>query len=154
MSGFVRRLAGIPWRSIAGDALSRVFLVAQAFCAVHVVEQHLCSLAVGRGPSMLPTLNLAGDVLAVDRVSVRLGRVASGDVVLMISPEDLRKSITKRVVGMQGDSVTYLVDPGNSFLQNHCGEWSGELVTGLGFWVKIPIWSLGRNALTLEDGGF
>jgi inner membrane protease subunit 1 len=114
MSSFVRRLRGIPWRSIAGDALSRVFLVAKAYCAVHVVDQHLCSLAFGRGPSMLPAMNLEGDVVAVDRVSVRLGRVAPGDVVLMVSPEDPRKSIAKRVVGMQGDSVTYLVDPGNS----------------------------------------
>ncbi|XP_066338449.1 mitochondrial ATP-independent inner membrane protease subunit 1a-like [Miscanthus floridulus] len=114
MSGFVRRLAGIPWRSIAGEALSRAFLVAQAYCAVHVVDQHLCSLAFVRGPSMLPAMNLAGDVVAVDRVSARLGRVAPGDVVLMISPEDPRKSVAKRVVGMQGDSVTYLVDPGNS----------------------------------------
>ncbi|KAL5666955.1 hypothetical protein ACJX0J_019176, partial [Zea mays] len=47
-------------------------------------------------------------------VSVRLGRVAPGDIVLMISPEDPRKSVVKRVVGMQGDSVTYLVDPGKS----------------------------------------
>ncbi|AQK48968.1 Inner membrane protease subunit 1, nuclear encoding mitochondrial protein, mRNA [Zea mays] len=63
---------------------------------------------------MLPSLNLAGDAVAVDRVSVRLGRVAPGDIVLMISPEDPRKSVVKRVVGMQGDSVTYLVDPGKS----------------------------------------
>ncbi|KAL5650565.1 hypothetical protein ACJX0J_041374, partial [Zea mays] len=54
------------------------------------------------------------DTVAVDRVSVRLGRVAPGDIVLMISPEDPRKSVVKRVVGMQGDSVTYLVDPGKS----------------------------------------
>ncbi|RLM69209.1 mitochondrial inner membrane protease subunit 1-like [Panicum miliaceum] len=59
-------------------------------------------------------MNLAGDVVAVDRVSVRIGRVEPGDVVLMISPEDPRKAVAKRVVGMGGDSVTYLVDPGNS----------------------------------------
>ena len=114
MSGFFRRLGAIPWRSIAGEAFSRAFLVAQAFCAVHVVDHHLCSLAIVRGPSMLPAMNLAGDVVAVDRMSVRLGRVGPGDVVLMISPEDPRKAVAKRVVGMGGDSVTYLVDPGNS----------------------------------------
>ena len=135
MSGFVRRLAGIPWRSIAGDALSRVVLVAQAYCAVHVVDQHLCSLTVGQGPSMLPAMNLAGDVVAVDRVSARLGRVAPGDVVMMISPEDPRKSVAKRVVGMQGDSVTYLVDPGNSDASKTVVV-SGELVTALGFSVR------------------
>ena len=84
---------------------------------------------------MLPAMNLAGDVVAVDRVSARLGRVAPGDVVLMISPEDPRKSVAKRVVGMQGDSVTYLVDPGNSDASKTVVV-SGELVTGLGFNVR------------------
>lgn len=128
MSGFVRRLAGIPWRSIAGDAFSRAFLVAQAYCAVHVVNEHVCSLALVRGPSMLPALNLAGDVVAVDRVSARLGRVAPGDVVLMISPEDPRKSVAKRVVGMGGDAVTYRVDPAHSDASKTVVV-SGELVT-------------------------
>ncbi|CAO2149804.1 unnamed protein product [Urochloa humidicola] len=114
MSGFFRRLGAIPWRGIAGEAFSRAFLVAQAYCAVDVVNHHLCSLAIVRGPSMLPAMNLAGDVVAVDKVSVRRGKVGPGDVVLMISPEDPRKAVAKRVVGMGGDSVTYLEDPGNS----------------------------------------
>lgn len=114
MPGFAQRLAGIPWRSIVRQGLSRVFLVAKAYCVIHVVNDHLCSVTLVRGASMLPSLNLAGDAVAVDRVSVRLGRVAPGDIVLMISPEDPRKSVVKRVVGMQGDSVTYLVDPGKS----------------------------------------
>ncbi|WVZ50303.1 hypothetical protein U9M48_001569 [Paspalum notatum var. saurae] len=114
MSGFFWRVAALPWRSIVGDALSRTFLVAQAFCFVHVVEEHVCSVSFLRGPSMLPAVNLAGDVVAVDRLSVRCGKVAPGDVVLMLSPEDPRKPIAKRVLGMEGDSVTYLVDPGHS----------------------------------------
>ncbi|CAL4982959.1 unnamed protein product [Urochloa decumbens] len=114
MSGFFRRLRAIPWREFAGDAFSRTLMAAQAFCAVHVVNHHLCSLAFVRGPSMLPAMNLAGDVVAVDKVSVRLGKVGPGDVVLMISPEDPRKDVAKRVVGMGGDSVTFLEDPGNS----------------------------------------
>ncbi|KAJ1276434.1 hypothetical protein BS78_05G214000 [Paspalum vaginatum] len=114
MSGFFRRVAALPWRSIAGEALSGTFLVAQAFCAVHVVEAHVCSVAFAEGPSMLPSINLAGDVVAVDKLSLRLGKVAPGDVVLMVSPLDPRRPIVKRVLGMEGDSVTYLVDPGNS----------------------------------------
>jgi mitochondrial inner membrane protease subunit 1 len=114
MPGFAQRLAGIPWRSIARQGLSRVFLVAKAYCVIHIANEHLCSVALVRGASMLPALNLADDVVAVDRVSVRFGRVAPADIVLMISPEDPRKWLVKRVVGMQGDSVTYLVDPGNS----------------------------------------
>ncbi|KAL6908229.1 hypothetical protein ACP4OV_002399 [Aristida adscensionis] len=118
MSGFARRLGALPWRSIVGEALQRTFLVVQGYCAVHIVDQHVCSLAFVRGPSMLPAMNLAGDVVAVDKVSVKRGSVAPGDVVLLISPEDPRKTVAKRVVGMQGDAVTYLLDPGNSDASN------------------------------------
>ena len=76
---------------------------------------------------MLPALNLAGDVVVVDRVSVRLGRVTPRDIVVMISPEDPRKWLVKRVVGIQGDSVTYLVDPDNSD--------SSSRTVVVGFWV-------------------
>lgn len=62
---------------------------------------------------MLPALNLMGDVAVIDRLSARYRWVAPGDVVLLTSPEDPRKKIAKRVLGMEGDAVTYLVDPEN-----------------------------------------
>ena len=60
---------------------------------------------------MLPTLNLTGDVLLAEHVSPRLGKVGPGDVVLLRSPVDPRRTLTKRVVGMEGDTVTFFVDP-------------------------------------------
>lgn len=60
---------------------------------------------------MLPTLNLTGDVLLVEHLSTLLGKVGPGDVVLARSPENPRKSVTKRIVAMEGESVTFLVDP-------------------------------------------
>ncbi|XP_044953657.1 mitochondrial inner membrane protease subunit 1 isoform X2 [Hordeum vulgare subsp. vulgare] len=114
MSGFVRRLAGIPWRQIAGEAISGGLLVAQGLCAVHVVSEHVLGVVLPRGPSMLPALNMAGDVLLSDKVSPRYGRVGPGDVVLLVSPEDPRKVVIKRVLGMEGDAVTYPVDAGNT----------------------------------------
>lgn len=62
------------------------------------------------GPSMFPTLNLAGDVLIAERVSHRLGKVGPGDVVLVKSPVDPRKTITKRIVGVEGDRVAFHMD--------------------------------------------
>ena len=59
---------------------------------------------------MLPTLNYAGDVLLVERVSPRIGRVGPGDLVLVRSPVDPNRSLTKRIVGMEGQTVTYF-DP-------------------------------------------
>ncbi|KAM3317667.1 hypothetical protein ACQJBY_035399 [Aegilops geniculata] len=114
MSRFVRRLAGILWRQLAGEASSVVLLMAQGLCAVHVVSEHVVGVVFPRGPSMLPALNMTADVLLTDKVSPRYGRVAPGDVLFLVSPEDPRKVVIKRVLGMEGDSVTYPVDPGNS----------------------------------------
>uniref|UniRef100_A0A453MRU6 Uncharacterized protein n=1 Tax=Aegilops tauschii subsp. strangulata TaxID=200361 RepID=A0A453MRU6_AEGTS len=51
MSRFVRRLAGIPWRQIAGEASSVGLLMAQGLCAVHVVSEHVLGVAfVPTGP--------------------------------------------------------------------------------------------------------
>lgn len=67
-----------------------------------------------QGPSMLPTFNLMGDLVLVERVSTRIGQVGAGDIVLVRSPENPRKVVAKRIKGMEGDSVTYIVDPRNS----------------------------------------
>lgn len=60
---------------------------------------------------MLPTLNLTGDVVLAEHVSTRLGKVGPGDVVVVRSPENPNKYVTKRIVGMEGDRVTFSVDP-------------------------------------------
>lgn len=64
---------------------------------------------------MLPTLNMSGDVVIAEHVSHRLGKVGPGDLVLVRSPVDPKKIVTKRVLGMEGDKVTYSVDPNFSF---------------------------------------
>lgn len=66
------------------------------------------------GSSMLPTLNLTGDVLLTEHISPLLGKVGPGDVVVVRSPENPRKKITKRILGMEGDLVTFLPDPAHS----------------------------------------
>ncbi|KAE8679067.1 mitochondrial inner membrane protease subunit 1-like isoform X2 [Hibiscus syriacus] len=57
------------------------------------------------GPSMLPTLSITGDVVLVERLSHRLGKLGSGDLVRVRSPLDPNKTLTKRVVAMEGDKV-------------------------------------------------
>uniref|UniRef100_A0A453MRU3 Uncharacterized protein n=1 Tax=Aegilops tauschii subsp. strangulata TaxID=200361 RepID=A0A453MRU3_AEGTS len=57
MSRFVRRLAGIPWRQIAGEASSVGLLMAQGLCAVHVVSEHVLGVAFVRAPSPSPSLS-------------------------------------------------------------------------------------------------
>lgn len=65
------------------------------------------------GVSMLPTLNVAGDVLLADHLSPRIGKVRHGDLVLVRSPLNPKTRLTKRVVAMEGDTVTYF-DPKHS----------------------------------------
>ena len=63
---------------------------------------------------MLPTFNLTGDLFLSERLSVWFGKVGPGDIVLVRSPENPRKVMAKRLLGMEADSVTYVVDPKNS----------------------------------------
>ncbi|XP_022723260.1 mitochondrial inner membrane protease subunit 1-like isoform X2 [Durio zibethinus] len=54
------------------------------------------------------------NVLLVERISIRTGKLRPGDVVILRSPQTPRKIICKRLIGMEGDQVTYVVDPKNS----------------------------------------
>lgn len=130
------------WSSIAKEALSQTFIVAKFLCLLHVTNAYICSPTLvffypfppfsssspslfwfnqGAimwlqvfGPSMLPTLNLSGDVLLAEHVSHRLGKVGPGDVVLVRSPLDPRKIVTKRIVGMEGDRISFSLDPSST----------------------------------------
>ncbi|XP_058775093.1 uncharacterized protein LOC131649348 [Vicia villosa] len=62
---------------------------------------------VAYGPSMLPTLNIIGDVVLVEHLSPRIGKVGHGDLVLVTSPLNPNRNLTKRVVAMEGDTVTF-----------------------------------------------
>eukprot|EP00262_Sarcandra_glabra_P018263 TRINITY_DN648_c1_g2_i1.p1 TRINITY_DN648_c1_g2~~TRINITY_DN648_c1_g2_i1.p1 ORF type:complete len:168 (+),score=10.72 TRINITY_DN648_c1_g2_i1:237-740(+) len=104
------RFASFPWRNIAKEAFERSMVIAKFLCTLHVTNTYICSAALVYGPSMLPTLNLTGDVVLVDRMSTRFGKIDCGDVVLVRSPENPRKIVTKRVVGMDSDRVTFVVD--------------------------------------------
>ncbi|CAN0881676.1 Mitochondrial inner membrane protease subunit 1 [Linum grandiflorum] len=55
---------------------------------------------------MLPTLNYSGDVLLIEHLSHRLGKLEPGDIVLVRSPVEPRKIVAKRIVGMEGDRTT------------------------------------------------
>lgn len=71
-------------------------------------------LSQAYGPSMLPTINLTGDLVLAERISTRFNKVCPGDVVLVRSPVVPRRIVTKRVIGMEGDRVSYVADPKSS----------------------------------------
>ncbi|KAJ6305293.1 hypothetical protein OIU78_020765 [Salix suchowensis] len=99
---------------IAKEAFSKTFLVAKSLCFLHVINTHVFTVASLYGPSMLPTFNLTGDWALAERFSHKLGKVGAGDIVILKSPVEPRKIMTKRVMGVEGDSVTYVVEPKNS----------------------------------------
>ncbi|XVF79174.1 hypothetical protein PTKIN_Ptkin14bG0198800 [Pterospermum kingtungense] len=100
----------MQWRSIANEAIARASIVAKFLGCLHVTGSYLLSSDHVLGPSMLPTLNISGDVVLVDRFSHRLGKLGSGDLVLVRSPLDPKRSLTKRIVAMEGDRVTFSLD--------------------------------------------
>lgn len=63
---------------------------------------------------MLPTFNLTGDLVLAERLSTRFEKMQRGDVVLVRSPENPRKIVIKRLMGMGGDTVKYVAGPGNN----------------------------------------
>lgn len=48
-------------------------------------------------------------MLLVDRFSHRLGNLGVGDVVLVKSPQNPSRTLTKRILGMEGDVVSFNV---------------------------------------------
>ena len=73
----------------------------------YVVDLTLCT-----GPSMEPTLNANSDLVLLDRVSPRLGRIATGDIVVADSPTRPGETVCKRVAAVAGERVpgSFLAD--------------------------------------------
>ncbi|KAK8349676.1 hypothetical protein V6Z12_A06G158700 [Gossypium hirsutum] len=97
-----------------GEWSSRVIPIVRGLCLLYVTHKYLGTTVVTYGPSMLPTLGITGNVLLMERISTRTGKLRPGDVVFFRSPENPRRVVCKRLVGMEGDQVTYVVDPKNS----------------------------------------
>ncbi|XP_009121997.1 mitochondrial inner membrane protease subunit 1 isoform X2 [Brassica rapa] len=62
-------------------------------------------------PSMLPTLNLTGDVILAEHLSHRFGKIGLGDIVLVRSPTDPTRMVTKRILGLEGHRLSFSADP-------------------------------------------
>ncbi|KAE8734321.1 Peptidase S24/S26A/S26B/S26C family protein isoform 2 [Hibiscus syriacus] len=97
-----------------GEWSRSVIPIVRGLCFLYVTNKYLGTTVITYGPSMLPTLCITGNVLLVERISTRTGKLRPGDVVILRSPEAPRKVVCKRLMGMEGDQVTYVVDPKNS----------------------------------------
>lgn len=164
------------WSSIVKEGWNRAFLTAKFFCLLHVSNTYLYTVALvsnppppqsfhfcrtmgflfsntllcvqAYGPSMLPTLNLSGDLVLADRLSVRFDRVRPGDIVLVRSPLNPRKIIMKRVLGMGGDRVTFYLDPENSHRCETVVVWTPIWVFySSSFFIILNWWGFGVGCI-------
>lgn len=91
---------------------------------------------------MLPTFNLTGNLVLAERLSTRLGQAGKGDVVLIRSPREPRKVVIKRIVGMEGDTVSYV----NSDSKNADGKEATIVVPKGHIWIEGDNKSLSRDS--------
>lgn len=103
----------------------------QMLALVHWVNEKIFEIYPCSGPSMLPTLNVYGDFLGVDKWNGKHGRgCQAGDIIVAIKPGTTTLRIAKRIIGIPGDIVCK--DP----LMNPCE------------FIKVPeghVWVMGDN---------
>ncbi|PKA61447.1 putative thylakoidal processing peptidase 2, chloroplastic [Apostasia shenzhenica] len=138
-STFFLRVAAVPWRIVASDAFDRVLLVTKTLCFAHVFNNYVCGINLVLGSSMLPTIDITGELVAVERISRRWGLISAGDIVTLRSPEEPMKIVAKRVLALEGDDVTYLADP-------TCEDSSKTILVPRGH-----VWVQGDNIYTSRD---
>ncbi|KAK7405530.1 hypothetical protein VNO78_06915 [Psophocarpus tetragonolobus] len=97
-----------------GPFAQRIIDFTKFLCYMHVINTYLISPVVTLGPSMLPTIDLTTGLFLIEKISTRLGKVACGDIVVVRNPQNPRFCMTKRVLGLEGDSITYISDPENN----------------------------------------
>lgn len=66
-----------------------------------VIKDYFFELAFCTGESMLPTIQASGDLIIIDKTrSIYSKQLNRGDIVVLISPEDSKRLICKRLVAM------------------------------------------------------
>lgn len=93
--------AADPWTAFR----MRVAVIVQFGCFLYILNNYGLSSTLCQGPSMMPTLNPAGDVVLVEHVTVTLGRLERGDVIVAKSPTDPNAVVCKRILGLPGDTI-------------------------------------------------
>ncbi|KAI5331497.1 hypothetical protein L3X38_021623 [Prunus dulcis] len=114
-SRYIREfLASEAFKNAGSEVSDVVPRLVKFLCCLQVTKTHLFTVTLSYGPSMLPTLGLAGNLCLAERISTRFEKLGVGDIVLVQSPEVPWKFMTKRLKAMEGQSVTYFVNPKNS----------------------------------------
>lgn len=105
-------VAGDADNSQGGDLLTFVPSLMQFGALTAFAQNYVLAVMQCVGPSMLPTLGAAGDVVLMWPTASGLIKPQLGDVVICSSPTDPTSTVCKRVTGLPGDVVRYRRLPG------------------------------------------
>lgn len=89
----------------AGHPLRVLKETVKVFFLAHLIWDHFYAFSPLEGPSMLPTFEILGDVIIVDRRYRRGRGIKVGDLVSFDSVVHPGEKALKRVLGMEGDYV-------------------------------------------------
>eukprot|EP00884_Botryococcus_braunii_P008005 jgi/Botrbrau1/17205/Bobra.0817s0003.3 len=121
------------------------FFVLKSGLIAHFIKEHLVSLTLMSGPSMLPTF-YSGDCVVLDHLAPVLKSIQPGDVVVSKGVTNPRYQVCKRVIAMEGDVVTV------RFPTSLAGEVGVRQKS-----VKIPpghVWLEGDNSVNSQDSRY
>lgn len=105
--------------SVAGEVWDTVWSLSKFAALAHVFHEYCVEISMCSGPSMLPTLNQAGDIVLMERVSPRLRNIRTGDIVICKSPTNPTQTVCKRIAAVEGEPIPShfsLVPPGHVWL--------------------------------------
>eukprot|EP00744_Colponema_vietnamica_P021974 GILI01031510.1.p1 GENE.GILI01031510.1~~GILI01031510.1.p1 ORF type:complete len:208 (-),score=4.41 GILI01031510.1:41-664(-) len=125
------------------DDLRALWLVTRYLCTLKVCLDYGFEFLPVQGPSMLPTINQAGDLLLIDKLTPRFTGYEYDDVVIAKSPTKLNAQVCKRIRAMEGDAIYVPPLPDNP---DCCGQW-----------VTVPkgyVWLEGDNSLQSNDSRY
>ncbi|MED6169046.1 hypothetical protein PIB30_017614 [Stylosanthes scabra] len=97
--------------SIVKEAWEKAFSLGKFFCFLHVVDTYLVTHVVTIGPSMFPAIDMTLTLFLCERFSTRSDKLTCGDIVIIPFPQNPKRRLTKRLVGMENDTITYISNP-------------------------------------------
>nr|XP_027192208.1 mitochondrial inner membrane protease subunit 1-like isoform X4 [Cicer arietinum] len=133
-----------PFRSIITEACEKAFILTKLFCFLHVTDTYLIDPVMTYGPSMLPAIGLSPSLFLTERISTRFGKLAQGDIIVLRNPQNPRRTNSKRLVGLEGDTITYVSSSENSDMHETVVTWHS-----FGFFIlRMSLATFGYKVIT------
>lgn len=110
---------------------------------LYCVTEYFADVTLLTGPSMLPTVNLSGDIVIADLLAVKRRNYSRGDVVIAHSMTNETQTVCKRIRAIEGDTV---YPPRSTLTRMHFPE---KIVVPRGH-----VWLEGDNSMNSTDSRY